>query len=306
MKHILLLFVIFTYGCGVIPILDTPEIEDPAPVIEEVIDVNNETKDVIDKHTDETIKIADDIKDDTQDIIDKVPDDIKDTVQPNVDSIGDKADRIKVLQELIQAQAEKMDEANDKLKATLIDVKTATQQNDQLRAEKGQLLEDNAKLTAENEDLENAKQQALFGKMVYLIIASVILGAICLVSAFKGEPKAIWGAVGAGIVIIVSLAISFYMIEFALFGFIAIVGGIILLGWNAYSDYVNKKATKELVHTVEATKDKLPVNANEEIFGKHATVGQAQMIQSPSTVKLVQKIRKEKRDDWEPIIKKAS
>jgi ABC-type multidrug transport system fused ATPase/permease subunit len=297
---ILLLF----WGCSSLPILDTPEVEDPAPVVKEVIDVNNETKAEIDSKTDETIKKADEIKEEARKIIDIVPPEVKPDVKPNIDSIDNKADEIKDLQISLKEQGKKLDEITDKLEITLVDIITITSQKEQLRAEKGELIK---KLEEKEQELlkeRDLKQQALFSKMIYLIIASVILGAICLVSAFRGDSKAIWGAVGAGVIIIVSLSISFYMTEFAIVGFIAIIGGLGLVAWNAYKDNINQKATEELVHTVEVAKDKLTPSDTEAIFGKHAMVGQAHLIQSPATVKRVQEVRKKRRDDWEPIVKK--
>lgn len=285
-------------GCGSMNLFDDPpEVKDPSPVIEDVIEVNEKTSEVVNENTNETIKKADEIKDEAKKIIDIVPPESKEEVRPRVDNIDSKADEIKVLQREMQEQMKMLDKLNNQLQITLIDVKEITNQNNLLLEQKGKLIEELAKE-------KDAKQKALFAKMVYLIIAGIICGAICLVIAVRGEPKAIWGAVGAGIVIIASLSISFYMTQFALVGFVAIVGSLALLGWDAWKSRNERKANKELIHTVEVVKEELMPTSKKKIFGGDASLGQANMIQSKSTHKLVQQERIKMKPDWETIIKK--
>ena len=273
------------------------EVENPSPVVEEVIKITQESSDLIKKNTDETVRKAEEIKKDAKIIIDKVPPEIKPQIKPEVDNIDKLASEIIFLQEDMKNQSLKMDEVNNDLRAALVNINTITSQ-------KTELLKRNKQLTKDLAKAKEEKAKALFGKLVYLIIASVVLGALCLVSAFRGDKKAIWGAVTAAVIIVTSLAISFYMTEFALVGFIAIVGGLALVGYNAYKSHIDKKANKELVHTVEMTKDKLTLKDKREIFGDASLIGKSYMIQSNSTEKIVQKLRKEKKVDWEPIIKK--
>jgi hypothetical protein len=59
-------------------------------------------------------------------------------------------------------------------------------------------------------------------------------------------------------------------------------------------DYYNRiKATKELVKTTESLKSYTPAEARKEFFGDGPVPGKVQMIQSPSTVKIVEGIRKD-------------
>ena len=273
------------------------EVENPSPVVEEVIKITQESLDLINKNTDETVRKAEEIQKDIKVIIDKVPSEIKPKIKPEVDNIDRRASEIKLLQEEMKNQSLKLREVNNDLRAALVNINTIASQKTELLKRNKQLAKDLAKAKEE-------KAKALFGKLVYLIIASVILGALCLVSAFRGDRKAIWGAITAGVVIITSLAISFYMTQFALVGFIAIVGGLALVGYNAYKSHIDKKANKELVHTVEMTKDKLTPQDKLEIFGDASLIGKSFMIQSNSTEKIVHKLRKEKKVDWEPILKK--
>ena len=294
---LLIMSVIYT-SCGGIDIVDIPEVKDPTPIVKEVIDTNKEVSDNIKNGTKETIDRADKIKEEAKNIIDILPPEVKPNIQPKVDIIHKNANEIKDIQKSMQAQSLKLDKVTALLESALVDITTINAQKVELMKQKGELVKQLAKE-------KDAKQKALFAKMIYLIITSIVLGALCIVSALRGETKAIWGAVVAGVVIILSLAISFYMTEFALIGFVAVVGGLALLAYNAYKTHIERKANKELVHTVEMAKDKLMTKDKEEIFGKHSLQGQSHMIQSNSTVKLVQAVRKQRKDDWEPIIKKA-
>lgn len=273
------------------------EVENPTPVVEEVIKHTQQSSDLIKKNTDETVRKAEEIKRDAKVLIDKVPPEIKPVIKPEVDNIDKNASAIISFQKEMKQQIIKMDALNNNLRAALVNINTITQQKTELLKRNQQLMEDLAK---EKEE----KQKALFGKLIYLIIASVVLGALCLVSAFRGETKAIWGAVVAAVVIITSLAISFYMTQFALIGFIAIVGGMALLIYNTYKAHCDKKANKELVHTVEVVKEQLSQDSQRNVFGHQSSLGQAHHIQSDSTVKIVQQLRRDRKMDWEPIVKK--
>lgn len=298
-KFIMLVLICTLTSCGVLRSTyeELVEVENPTPVVEEVIKHTQESSDLIKKNTDETVRKAEEIKKDAKLLIDKIPADIKPDIKPEVDNIDRNASAIISLQKEMKLQTVQMDELNNNLRAALVNINTITQQKTELLKRNQQLMEDLAK---EKEE----KQKALFGKLIYLIIASVVLGALCLVSAFRGETKAIWGAVVAAVVIITSLAISFYMTQFALVGFIAIVGGLALLVYNTYKSHCDKKANKELVHTVEVVKEQLTQEAQQNVFGHHASLGQAHQIQSPTTVKMVQRLRRERQQDWEPIVKK--
>lgn len=300
MRKLIILIVACTLtSCGVFrgAMDGLVEVENPSPVVEEVIKITQESSDLIKKNTDETVRKAEEIQKDVKVIIDKVPPEIKPKIKPEVDNITKKVSEIKVLQKEMKKQSLKMDDVNNDLRAALVNINT-------IASQKTELLKRNQRLTKDLAKAKEEKAKALFGKLVYLIIASVVLGALCLVSAFRGDKKAIWGAVTAAVVIITSLAISFYMTEFALVGFIAIVGGLALVGYNAYKNHCDKKANKELVHTVEVAKDKLTAKEKKDVFGEGAAQGQAHQIQSASTVKIVQQLRQEKQVDWEPIVKK--
>ncbi len=298
-KFIILVLICTLTSCGMLTsaLEDLVEVENPSPVVEEVIKHTQESSDLIKKNTEETIRKAEEIKNDAKIIIDKVPPEVQPKIQPKVDKIDKNASAIISLKNDMKQQTVKMDELNNDLRAALININTITKQKTELLKRNHKLMEDLAK---EKEE----KRRALFSKLIYLIIASVVLGALCLVSAFRGETKAIWGAVVAAIIIITSLAISFYMTQFALVGFVAIVGGMALLAYNTYKAHCDKKANKELVHTVEVAKEHLSQEEQKNVFGNQSSLGQAHHIQSPSTVEIVQRLRRDRKTDWEPIVKK--
>jgi len=287
MRLLILSFLFLLSSCGSTQD-EYPVVDDPNPLIEEHLVVGAATVTTIKAATSDTIKEADSIKTVATTIENKVPKESK--------AIVASADNIKKIQSALAEQGTKLEVSNQRLTDIRKDIEELTSQTEAKSKEIKQLKAD---LQKERDE----KQAALFSKLIYLIMTSVILGAVCIVCALRGEVKAFYGAAVCGAVIVISLGISFYAAKLALVGAIALVAGLILVCYMAWKEFESRKATKELVHTVEAAKHKMTPEAKAELFGHGPTVGQAHLLQSQVTKKIVNRLRKAAKEEWEPTIK---
>jgi ABC-type multidrug transport system fused ATPase/permease subunit len=273
------------------PTVDPDKKINPTPAIERSIEIQDEVSNSITTETGKTIAEAEKIKGETKKIGEKVPD----KVDQEIKNINQHTDNIIDFQRILQFQADKLTESKNKLNEAQSLVSDLQKHN-------ADISKDNKVLKKEKEQAQKEKQAALFSKLIYLIITSIICLALCVVSALRGEPKAIWGAVGSGVVMIIALAVSFFSIQFAIVGFIAVVAGLGLAIYIGFKNHADKKATTELVQTVEMAKSKLKREDKVDLFGTGAQIGKSHAIQSKSTNKIVHQIRKQEKEHWEPTI----
>jgi hypothetical protein len=286
MRYLIVLLLLIT-SCKTPPEKVYDDIKKASPDIENHIETVNKSTTSIDQSADETIKEADGIK--------KVAANISKTVPNESKEIDSRADNIKELQNSIK-------KASQDLKVSNQNLANAQQRVAALEAQNTEKGDEITKLREELAKEKEAKKAALFSKLVYVIILSIILGAICIVVAIRGETKAFWGAAVCGAVIVISLGISFYSTQLAIVGAIAVVAGLVLVVWQAYSEYTNRKANDELVETVEVAKQTMSHEEKLKVFGDRVTTGQAHVIQSPTTKAIVNKTREKKKKFWEPTI----
>jgi hypothetical protein len=290
MRYLIVLLLLIT-SCKTPPDKVYDDIKKATPDIQKHIETVNKSTTSIDESADETIKEADGIKKVAANISSKVPNESKE--------IDSRADNIKTLQNQIKKSSQDLKVSNQNLANAEKRVAALEAQN----TEKGDEI---TKLREELAKEKEAKKAALFSKLVYVIILSIILGAICIVVAIRGETKAFWGAAVCGAVIVISLGISFYSTQIAIAGAIAVVAGLVLVVWQAYSEYTSRKANDELVETVEVAKEHMKTEEKIKLFGEGTRPGEAHMIQSPTTRKLVNKTREKKKPFWEPTIRSAA
>ena len=127
-KFIILVLICTLSSCGTLKNTyeELVEVENPSPVVEEVIEITQESSDLIKKNTDETVRKAEEIKKDAKILIDKIPPDIKPDIKPEVDNIDKNASAIISLQKEMKLQTGKMDEINNSLRAALVNINTIT------------------------------------------------------------------------------------------------------------------------------------------------------------------------------------
>jgi ABC-type multidrug transport system fused ATPase/permease subunit len=291
--HCIVILFLFIVACPSVKDkeLDTDRRENPSTDVSGVIGVQKSVSSSIGNETEKSIKASESIKNEASNIGRKVPDKVDD----ELGKIEIHADNIITYQRVLQAQARRLEDATATLDRALLTINEMSKQNEDI-------LSDNKKLKKEKELANQEKQAALFSKLIYVIIASILALALCIVSALRGDAKAIYGAIGAGVVIVVALGVSFHSKELAIVGFIALIAGLALAIYIGYKGHVEKKATRELVHTVEMTKAKLTNEDKLDIFGEGSVVGKAHAIQSESTNAVVNNIRKKEKEKWEHTI----
>jgi hypothetical protein len=272
-------------------ISDTEPIRSPETDIEKSIDAQKGVKNSINENTDKTIKEAEGIKGETDNIKKKVPN----KVDQEINNINESANNIIDYQKVLKDQSDKLSDSISSLeRANILVVELVKVQS--------QLVEEKKALKKDNERLEDERQKATYDKMMYLVMASIICIALCIVSALRGETKAIWGAVGAGIVMILALSVSFYSKEYSQIGIVAVIAGLALACYLGYNNYVDKKFKEEMVDTVEMSKGKLNMKDKVMLYGEGAQIGAVHSIQSESTKKMVDQIRSKHKRKWEHTI----
>lgn len=155
----------------------------------------------------------------------------------------------------------------------------------------------NAKLEEENTKLKEDMQKGL-NKILKWVVAGCLIGAgICAAMAlFSGNVQG--GLIGGSaclIIMVLAIAVSQYIIYIAIGGVVAILGTFGLLG---YQLFIQRKAIADNVWTQEVVKTQLPLNLKEKIYGARGEKGQAGIIQSKSTQKIVQQIKKNLPIGW--------
>lgn len=137
-----------------------------------------------------------------------------------------------------------------------------------------------------------AKQTNDLLKIVIGLGAALILGGVAVGILLKQVKWAIaMGLVGAGMIAGSFLLAQYSMVFLCLF----VVGVVMLLGYGAfliYKQFISHKANVENVALIQAIKPKLSDEAFAEVFtGDKETAPLVKSIQSPSTSKIVEKIK---------------
>jgi len=101
-----------------------------------------------------------------------------------------------------------------------------------------------------------------------------------------------------GLTVSLAAAAIYYMGWFAVVGLVIAGTGMVCLfghlGWALYRGRVFAKATEEHTELIETMKQDLPANTNKEYFGDRIKPGLVQNLQSVSTQRLVDQIRRRK------------
>jgi len=141
-----------------------------------------------------------------------------------------------------------------------------------------------------------------------MVIAGVVSLALAGWMFVQGNSKAIGlGAFGA-VLIVGSLAVSFFMKGMGAIGFVVIVIVFVMIAWKAYCDWKerqkrkkNERANKELVKTVEHLKGGIDSEKKESLFGGRVDDGEVGRLQSEETKELIREHRKVLKQEFDPI-----
>lgn len=163
----------------------------------------------------------------------------------------------------------------------------------------------NDALQKKNEEATKALHDQTTKTTHWIIVVCMAIIGICITLCFVSPTLSKWGiggAIGAGVVLGLAIFIgeTLWMLPW-------IVGGVLLLlgGYVAYQLFVKNKALTEVVQTATVAKQVLGAVSPEHknwLFGHGAIHGQADLIQSTSTQKLVNKLRGKKT----PIVREAT
>lgn len=257
-----------------------PNIETPRANIADAAKTVGDTATSVGEH-------AKNIDQHTTEIETKTPTEVRPTVQPNIDSIRketqglreDQAELVAVQKKLVDTEAQLKSEQENVAK-WIAYAQNADAVNKGLRDEIAKLKDENA-----------AEFKRMMGYLAVICASGI---GICMVVAFLGRSKtAIAVAVGFGITLAVSAAVTLYLkaialVTIAVLG-VAFLGVIAYMGWQALK---NKKIEEELIQTGELTKQYLPPEAREHIFGYGAEPGKVDQIQTKATKERVKQVRK--------------
>ena len=158
----------------------------------------------------------------------------------------------------------------------------------------------NADLTDENLQLKEDVKTGM-NKMLKWIVGGCLIGAgACAAMAlFFGNIRGgMAGAAACLTIMTLAIAVGQYMAYIALAGIIVIIGSLGLLG---YQLFVQRKAISDNVWTQEVVKRNLSKELKDKLYGGVGESGQAGIIQSKSTQKIVKQIKRKLPQGWKVV-----
>ena len=240
---------------------------------------------------------------DTKEVVKDIKD-IQETIEDSSEVIREKATKIelkdkneiKKRSETIIGETAKIDvaageltEARTKLtqvekEAKILDdtLKKAIKERDKALKDKGEAID--------------AKNEKLHSLIRYLIVGCIVgVGIFAVLFFMYGSRFGIVGASACALILTISIFVEAYFAYLALIGGIILVGLIGVLIWNVI---VQKRAFREVVDTVEIAQDNLPEERRLKLFGGQGETGIMDGIQSKNTMYLVQKEKKKMSHLW--------
>lgn len=288
-KTILLsiLMLLFCSGCnGWIKnddhlMMDKPALKITEDINKTVKTINEETK-KIDEKTESISENAQDIYDTAVMIQPILPDESKKEIDPHLENIKeDSKSIIKDSQEIM--------EATMAIKATGEVLEGTKEEANKANKALTTLVKNNEKLKEELKKAKEAKNSQLHRTLQWIIAGCVVgCGAFIVLFFLTGSKGGLLAAGGCGLVLVIAIFVDMYI------AWLAIAGGIILLamvGVLLYNIYVKNKAFKEVVNTVEVTRDNMTEEDLKKVFGENGQTGIMDSIQSPETMALVKKAK---------------
>lgn len=212
----------------------------------------------------------------------------RDAIEPNLSAINKETRSIRTASDQIKNSIENLGVVSESLEEE-------QEKADTLASSAQDAIDINESLVKENEELKSEAKKILNQKMAWIGVISVFGIGIAIVLAFLTRSRAATlVAIGFVVTLGISIAVSMYM---SAIGIITVViAGLATLGvltYLGYNLFVQNKATDELVHTGEVTKNYLSPEAKRHIFGEGPEPGVADQIQSQETKKMVKKVRKD-------------
>lgn len=328
MKNFIIILILSVFSLGFMLSCKSKPFENPDSnvVIESIIDENekikaniNESQESIGKETNtisEQIKIIEEnvdvigsnsnsLEENFQTLQSLVPElmaltnndqKIMDLIHKSLGTIKSSSETIDKSNETIKNSNEAIKLEREELKNATKDIASQQQKAERLQNDIGQ----KDKIIAEKEkkisELEKTAEQASTKYLGMLIAFGVIIMVLGVLGFFYNAKVGIAMLGIGGITVAVTAATMYYMGWFALIGLITMGAGLLLLiiylAWALFRGRVFAKATEENAELIETIKQDLPAEKTKEIFGDRIKPGIAQVLQSPSTKKEIDKIRR--------------
>lgn len=198
--------------------------------------------------------------------------------------------------ENIKTNSQEIISASENISISIAKIQTTSDVLNKVKNNVG-IIENNLdKIKNERDEALKAKEKAetdrdsQLNRMLQWLIISCIVGAgiFGVVFIMYGSKLGIVGASCCAIVLVIAITVQSYMAYLAIAGAIILLGMVGVLIWQIW---VQKKAFKEVVETVEITQDNLDPSIKEVIFGKDNENGLMNKVQSPTTMELVKKTK---------------
>lgn len=258
-------------------------------------DINNAQKTIeksaatIDKSTDEIRKETIKIDKETTQVKDKIPQEIKPIIVPHLNVITESSQTIKDETIEINKATAKLTAANSLLENAEQKVITTEEALDTITKERDKAIIAQRKA-------EEARNSALHKAVRWLILASIVgAGALGVFGFMYNSKMCLTLAAVCIVVMSIAIFVETYFIYLVIGGGVILLGLVGVLAWNII---IQKRAFKEVVDTVEITKENLSLEKKEELFGKNGQTGIMDSIQSHSTIDIVKKEKSKMSSLW--------
>lgn len=296
------------------------------PVVDSFVENNEDIKEGLDETQKDIEKETNNIKKETTDVDEniKIIQENSNSLEGNFNELQNIVPELMLLSnndeeimsliyrsiDTIKASADNIDKSNESINQSNEAIMAERQEiirilknveNNNKRAERIQ-EEINKKdeiINANNEkinELESAAEQAstkYLGMLIAFGAVIMILGVLGFFYNFK-VGIAMLGI--GGVTVSVTAATMYYMGWFAIIGLVfmgvGLLGLLIYIAWALLRGRTYAKATEENAELIETIKQELPENKVYEIFGDRIKPGLAQVMQSKSTQKEIDKIRR--------------
>lgn len=272
-------------GCNMFPktpsntILPDQNTQEDIKKAREIIkDSSNSIKD----SSGEIVKEAEIIKEETTQVGGKVPSEVKMIIDPHLVKVQESSTAI-------IKEAHKIDKATAILFSTDNILLTVSGKVDKTEdALKTVEKERDAAAMARDKAIEERDSQ-MHKALRWLIVGCIVLaGLFGVLFVFYGSKLGLMGAAACVVVMAMAIFVEAYFAYLAIFGGVIVIG---LIGVVGYNMWVQKKALKECVDTVEVAKDNLAPETRNKLFGGNNETGIMDSIQSKTTMDLVKKAK---------------
>ena len=328
MKKILISIFLIMFFFGGISGCKNKDLTNPDsnPVVDSFIENNNEIRDGLNQTQKDIDKETTNIEEGTTDIDKNIK-----IIQENSNSLESNFNELQnIIPELmllsnndeeimkliyrsidtIRASANNIDQSNESItqsneaiiaeRQEILRILRSVENNNKRAARIQEDLNKKDKVIASQEgkidELEDAAEQASTKYLGMLIAFGVVIMVLGVLGFFYNFKVGIAMLGIGGITVAVTAATMYYMGWFAIIGLVVMgVGLLALIGYMAFIAFRGRtfyKATEENAELIETIKQELPEAKNYEIFGDRIRPGLAQVMQSKSTQREVDKIRR--------------